>query len=108
MELDLRPELASRYNSALQVARVLSEDWAARNLYCPACESEHLDSSPPNAKAIDLFCSNCNQAYQLKSGKTWNQNKIVDAAYTSMISAIRSDRVPNLVVMQYTSTCRVH
>jgi type II restriction enzyme len=37
----------------------------------------------------------------LKSFKTWNQRKIPDAGYESMLRAIRSDRVPNLLVLQY-------
>jgi len=107
MNLELKSELAAGYKSPLQVARVISEDWAARNLYCPACESDRLDSSPPNARAIDLLCPECNQVYQLKSTKSWSQNRIVDAAYSAMIAAIRSDQVPNLVIMQYTVSWRV-
>lgn len=107
MNLDLAEGLASEYKSASQVARVLSEDWAVHNLYCPACDSNNLSQSPTNARAVDLLCPKCKQLFQLKSSRRWNQNKIVDAAYSSMISAIRSDNLPNLVVMQYTSLWRV-
>lgn len=107
MDLDLTAGLASDYKSASQITRVLSEHWAAHNLYCPACDSNKLNQSPTNTPAIDLVCTKCNQVFQLKSSRRWNQNRIVDAAYSSMISAIRSDTLPNLVVMHYTNTWRV-
>ena len=107
MNLEMTPSLGQHYKSPLQIARVISEDWAARNLYCPACKSEKLSQAPTNTRAIDLLCPKCSQVYQLKSGKHWNQRKIVDAGYAPMVAAIRSDRVPNLVVMQYTESWKV-
>ncbi len=103
MNLQCRVDLAKDYKSRGQIARVLSEDWCARELYCPACESEYLNRSKANCPAFDLECGGCQHRFQLKSGSTWNQKKIVDAAYQSMIAAIRSDRTPNLLVMQYSS-----
>jgi type II restriction enzyme len=49
----------------------------------------------------------CDQCFQLKSFKTWNQKKIPDAAYDSMLRAIKSDRVPNLLILQYSADWRV-
>jgi type II restriction enzyme len=103
----MNPGLGLRYTSALQIARVVSEDWASRNLYCPACNSDNLSQSPTNARAIDFSCPECDQTYQLKSGRTWNQRKIVDAGYAPMIAAIRSDTVPSLVVLHYTESWKV-
>ena len=107
MELGLRVSLGVEYKSPSQVARVLTEDWAVRNLYCPACPSDSLTPSPTNTRAIDLSCPECKQPFQLKSGRGWNQTRIVDAAYESMLAAVRSDRVPNLVTIQYTSGWKV-
>jgi type II restriction enzyme len=107
MNLDLALDLASKYKSASQIARIVSEHWASQNLYCPACDSNKLNPTPINTRAVDLSCPRCLQVFQLKSGRFWNQNKIVDAAYSSMIAAIRSDKVPNLIVMQYTNFWRV-
>ncbi|MGE5892649.1 MAG: DpnI domain-containing protein [bacterium] len=107
MNLDMTPSLGLRYKSPLQIARVVSEDWAMRNLYCPACKSDKLSQAPTNTRAIDLLCPECSQVFQLKSGQHWNQRKIVDAGYAPMIAAIRSDSVPNLVVMQYTASWKV-
>jgi len=101
MNLQCRVELGRAYNSGSQIARVLSEDWCGRELYCPACDSKRLSSSNANTPAIDFVCPGCQQCFQLKSLKTWNQKKIVDAGYDSMLRAIRSDRVPNLFILQY-------
>lgn len=83
------------------MVRVITEAWAARNLYCPACVSDRLERAPDNTPAFDLSCSECGQQFQLKSSRRWGQSRIVDAGYDAMLRAIRSDRVPNLVYMQY-------
>ena len=36
MDRNLDPLLAAAYRSRAQVARVVTEDWVARNMYCPA------------------------------------------------------------------------
>lgn len=107
MNLDMIHSLGLRYKSSLQIARVVSEEWASRNLYCPACKSDKLSQAPTNTRAIDFSCPECSQVFQIKSSRQWNQRKIVDAGYAPMIAAIRSDRVPNLVVMQYTESWKV-
>jgi type II restriction enzyme len=40
----------------------------------------------------------------LKSSKSWNPKKIVDGGYDAMLRAIRTDRAPNLFVLQYSSS----
>jgi type II restriction enzyme len=103
----MKAQLGFGYKSRLQIARVVSEDWAARNLYCPACTSDTLHQTPTNTRAIDLLCPKCSQVFQLKSSRVWNQKRIVDAAYAPMITAVRSDSVPNLFVVHYTETWEV-
>jgi type II restriction enzyme len=107
MNLQCRQDLGLAYQSGAQIARVLSEDWCERELYCAGCSSDDLSPSGRNAPAIDFRCPRCNQSFQLKSYKTWNQRKIVDSAYSSMIQAVRSSSVPNLLVMQYSSDWQV-
>jgi len=107
MKLDLNVSLAAGYKSSPQIARVVTENWASQNLFCPACPSNSLRQFPTNTRAVDFLCPNCNRAFQLKSSRTWNQHKIIDSAYSSMIAAIRSDSVPNLMVMQYTPQWKV-
>lgn len=72
-------------------------------MYCPACESNRLSPSRTNTPAIDFTCPRCEQLFQLKGLKGWNPQKLVDAGYDAMIRAIRADRVPNLLVLQYSA-----
>jgi len=96
--IDVTP--GDAYKSRSQIARVCSENWAEENLYCGACSSDSLLRMPNNERAVDFRCGTCEGAYQLKSGAKLG-NRIVDAAYGTMIAAIRSDRVPNLVYLHY-------
>lgn len=101
MDLRLPAAIASNYKSHSQIARVVTEEWAARNLYCPSCDSQNIAQTSPNTKAIDFTCPACEQTYQLKSTKSWNENRVVDAGYQAMIASIRSDSAPNLFVLHY-------
>jgi type II restriction enzyme len=99
--------LALGYKNRSQIARVVTEAWAAENLFCARCEAPQLQRARTNTPAIDLGCDDCKAVYQLKSGMKWSEDRILDAAYQSMVAAIRSDRVPNLFVMQYDSDWKV-
>jgi type II restriction enzyme len=101
MNLQCKAELAAAYKSGSQIARVLTEEWCLRELYCPACLSDQLSASKVNTPAIDFVCPECDQLFQLKSLKNWNPKKIVDAGYYSMLRSIRADKVPNLLILQY-------
>jgi len=104
MNLQCTIELASKYQSGSQIARVLSEEWCKRELYCPACDSDRLTGSKPNHPAVDFSYAKCEQPFQLKSLRNWNPKKIVDAGYEAMVRAIRADRTPNLLVLHYSNT----
>src|SRR5208282_1603663 len=103
MNLQCSIELAAAYKAGPQIARVLSEHWCSRELYCPACDSNQILPSRVNTPGLDFTCPKCEQAFQLKSSRVWNPRKIVDAGYDAMIRAIRSDKAPHLLVLQYTS-----
>jgi type II restriction enzyme len=103
MNLQCRSEIASAYKSGSQVARVVTEDWCTRELYCAACQSDCLSPSKANTPSVDFVCPACEQLYQLKSLKHWNERKIVDAGYDAMMRAIRADRTPNLLLLQYSA-----
>lgn len=103
MNLQCRLEFAAAYKAGPQIARVVSEEWCTREMYCPACKSGALSQSRANTPAVDFACPRCEQLFQLKSLKSWNPRKIPDAGYEAMMRAIRSDRAPNLFVLQYSS-----
>jgi type II restriction enzyme len=107
VDLQCRVDLAARYRAASQIARVLSEDWCTRELYCPACDSDCLTGSRPNTPAVDFECAQCEQPFQLKSLRHWNPKKVVDAGYQAMLRAIRADRTPNLLLLHYSDTWTV-
>lgn len=107
MILDMQESAGVGYKSGCQITRRITEQWATENLFCVACSSDSITPAPTNTKAIDFCCPRCDASYQLKAGRNWNERRIPDAGYNAMISAIRSDRVPNLVVMQYSGAWQV-
>jgi type II restriction enzyme len=107
MILEMATDLAVGYRSRSQIARLITERWGASNLYCVACDHNVVSATPPNTKAIDFVCPQCSAGYQLKAGRQWNTRRIPDGAYATMMAAILGDRVPNLLVLQYTPRWRV-
>jgi type II restriction enzyme len=103
----MNPALAVGYKSNSQIARRITEAWASEALYCSSCDSERVRPMPNNSQAIDFSCGNCSAAYQLKASKRWDERRVPDAGYEAMVRALRSDQVPNLLVMQYTETWSV-
>lgn len=101
MNLQMDMSLGQMYSNKSQIARVRTEDWAGRELFCAACLSPSLTQSPNNAKAIDFVCPQCRAEYQLKSAAKWNDNRIVDAGYDAMMDKIRRDETPHLLVLSY-------
>jgi type II restriction enzyme len=89
------------YSSNSQIARVLTESWLARTMYCPACQSDKLSATQANTPSVDFTCPSCSLDYQLKSTKSPIKNRVVDSGYDAMIRAIRNDRTPNLFLLQY-------
>ncbi len=86
------------------MARVATEAWALRNLYCPRCTSPRLTASPANTPVIDFNCPSCAAPFQLKSQSHALSHRIVDSAYAQMIQAIRQDGTPNLFAIHYDSS----
>jgi type II restriction enzyme len=62
---------------------------------------------PANTKAFDFRCSNCSVTYQVKSQQTLNLKKITDGAYSAMVSALKQNVAPNLLILNYTPEWRV-
>ena len=103
MHLDLNTPILSAYKSFPQRARVITEGWAEKNLYCPACISNQITRLPNNTQAIDFSCPLCSATFQLKATRKKIQRKIVDAGYDAMIRSLLQDKFPHLFVMQYNS-----
>ncbi len=93
--------LAQRFVSSAQAARVALETWASFNLYCLACESEALDRLPDNTPVADFKCFACERMYQLKGKNGRFGARIAGAAYRPTVEAIRSDKMPEHVLVEF-------
>lgn len=101
MNLSMVGELGSSYHSGSQRARVVTEVWGEKNLYCPNCSSLNLSRLRNNTKASDYSCPSCGCWFQLKGQQARIGNQINDGAYSAMMEAIRRDETPNFYFMQY-------
>jgi len=94
-------ELAATYASPSQRARVLTEGWAQRYVYCPNCGREPLAKVANNTPASDLICAGCQETYELKSQKGSFGRKVADGAYNTMVKRLMADDNPNLLLLNY-------
>lgn len=103
MKLSLYQEYVfQRYKSNSQIAKNLSEDWCAKEMYCPSCLNENIDKHPNNKKVSDFVCGKCRSEYQLKCSCKKFGRKINDGAFGTMIDFINHDYAPNFFLMHYT------
>ena len=63
MTFEFNTYLTENYHSATQKARVLTEDWLARNMYCPICGAPILTHFEANRPVADFYCKNCQSEY---------------------------------------------
>jgi type II restriction enzyme len=101
VQLNLPTAGLSAYTSRSQRARIATESWAAKNLYCPNCTCNTLTAYAAGKPALDYACESCDAPFQLKSQSKPFTAKIVDAGYDAMIRSIDADRTPNLWALQY-------
>lgn len=101
--MDIRFDLkkSEGYKSLSQIARVLTEDWGRKNLYCVSCRQNRLEPLRDNSQVYDYACGRCNELYQLKSQRRPLGDKFVDSAYAPMIESIRTNKAPNLLLLHY-------
>jgi len=104
MDLRFNQSLASGYHSGSQISRVITEDWMARNMFCPVCGAPVLNHYKANKPVGDFFCQDCKSDFELKSKESKTAaigHKIADGAYGTMIERITSLNNPHLFVMTY-------
>lgn len=92
---------AQGYKNPSQIARVLTEDWGEKNLFCASCDEDFLQPTPGSTKVFDFVCGSCSERYQLKSQRAPFKDKFVDSAYQPMIDSIESNTAPNLLLLHY-------
>lgn len=102
METNLTPN-DGPYSNQSQIARVTTESWAAKWMFCPNCGSKNLNQFEANKPVADFYCPQCRDQFELKSQKKPFGNKIANGAYQSKIQRLESDTSPNLLLMHYDS-----
>ena len=100
MELSLPINVAELYSSSSQKIRVMTEHWVNYSAFCPNC-GEMLSQFGNNKPVADFYCENCSEEYELKSKNGDVGKKIVDGAYTSMITRLKSTNNPNFFFLTY-------
>ncbi len=101
MNLNFDISLADGYTSKSQIARVLTEKWVGKNIYCPSCGNQRLNDFVNNSPVADFHCLNCKSEYELKSKKDSFTTRIVDGAYSTMIERINSENNPHFFFLNY-------
>lgn len=106
MDLSFNVLLAKDYKSKSQIARVLTEEWFARNMYCPICGEASIQQANANAPVKDFICDHCKSQYELKSKKSESSKfstSVNDGMYETMIQRITSLDNPSFFFMHYDS-----
>lgn len=94
-------EAQTPYVSLSQSARVWTEAWVRRWLYCPNCGNANVDQFENNRPAADFFCKKCDEQYELKAKKGRFGGKIVDGAFRTMQERLSADTNPNFAFLSY-------
>lgn len=101
MNLYFDEELSNGYKNKAQIARVLTEAWVARNMFCPRCGNRHILHFGNNRPVADFYCEKCQNEYELKSKRSPFSSKIVDGAYGTMIRRINENTNPDFLLLHY-------
>ena len=101
MKLSFDTQLAGNYNSQSQKIRVLTEQWVAREIFCPNCGNIRIYSYENNKPVADFYCKKCNEDFELKSKKGKIGKTVPAGAYSKMIERINSTTKPNFFFVGY-------
>jgi type II restriction enzyme len=94
-------EAQARFESPSQNARVWTEAWVARSMFCPGCGAARISQFPANRKVADFECRDCREEYELKAQRSRFGAKVLDGAYGAKLKRLVADNNPNLLLMTY-------
>ena len=100
MFLKFDKTLATNYRSQSQAARVMTEGWVKKEIFCPNCGNS-VANFKNNSPVADFYCENCREEYELKSKKDSIGKKIVDGSYSKMIERVGSTNNPSFFFLSY-------
>lgn len=101
MDLHLDPSVADGYKSKAQRSRVITETWAAHNLYCLNCETDTIEAHRPGKKVEDYLCPSCDRRTQLKAKRGGHGHKVANSAYEPKMEAIRANEAPDYAFLGF-------
>ncbi|MFA7208978.1 MAG: DpnI domain-containing protein [Parcubacteria group bacterium] len=100
MELLLDKRLSLKYTNQSQIARILTESWVQKEIFCPNC-GDGIKSYANNKPVADFYCSKCVEDFELKSKKGKIGKKVSAGAYSKMIERLNSKQKPHFFFMGY-------
>lgn len=100
-------ESQASFSSGSQQARVWTEQWVARWMYCPNCGAPRLSRFPANSPVADFFCATCSDQFEVKgkNAATFG-NTVPDGAFDTKIARLTSETNPNLLLIAYNKAAR--
>lgn len=101
MDIHMDLSVADGYTSASQIARVVSEDWVGRNLYCPRCGCDVVEHLKNNRPVADFQCPACGNIFESKATGQRLGKRVADGVYDTMIQRIHEETNPDFLFMQY-------
>ncbi len=108
MNLQFDISLTKDYENPSQIARILTEKWVEKNIFCPNC-GQAIQPYENNRPVADFHCLTCKEQFELKSKKGSFGKKITDGAYDTMIERLKSSENPNFFFLTYeVKTFEVH
>ena len=99
MNICLDMSLASKYTSHSQMARVVTEQWVEKNMFCPRCGAGHIIHLKANRPVADFACPQCGAIFESKAKRGTLGRKITDGAYETMIRRIHEADNPDFFFM---------
>jgi type II restriction enzyme len=107
MNLTCDVSLAANYHSPSQQARVISEGWFLKNVYCLACDADSVKQTSANTKATDFVCPKCKHRYELKAFERRPLRSLPDGAFKSMMQLVTSGTAPTLCLLEHTEEWQI-
>ena len=99
-------ESQTPFTSGSQRARIWTEGWVAREMFCLNCGAAKLSQLVANSPVADFICPTCADQYEVKSQKSALGPKVADGAYATKIARLTSATNPHLMLLGYDVTKR--
>lgn len=100
MDLHFDTKISDFYTNSSQKARVLTEAWVLKEVFCPSC-GKAIFEYQNNKPVADFYCEKCVEDFELKSKQGKIGKKVSAGAYSKMIERINSKQKPNFFFMGY-------